>query len=72
MVWRTGCGSRCSPSSATRATGIHRFSPGRRPALLIYRVIRVDEDTTMWTAEDLGNLRLALNALTRVFRLDRA
>jgi len=47
----------------------HRFSPGRRPALLIYRVTCVDEDTTMWTAEDLGNLRMALNALVRVFRL---
>ncbi len=49
----------------------HRFSSGRRPALLIYRVICVDEDTKLWTADDLGNLRLALNALVRVFRLDR-
>jgi hypothetical protein len=49
----------------------HRFSPGRRPALLVYRLICVDEDTTLWTAEDLGNLRVALNALVQVFRLDR-
>jgi len=49
----------------------HRFSPGRRPASLIYRVICVDEDTTLWSSEDLGNLRVALNALVRVFRLDR-
>ena len=48
-----------------------RFSPGRRPALLIYRVICVDQDTTLWPAEDLGNLRVALNALVRVFRLER-
>ena len=49
----------------------HRFSPGRRPAILIYRVVCVDEDTTLWPAEDLGNLRVALNALVRVFRMDR-
>jgi hypothetical protein len=48
----------------------HRFSPGRRPALLIYRAICVDEDTTLWPAEDLGNLRIALNALVRVFRIE--
>jgi hypothetical protein len=39
---------------------------------VIYRVICVDEDTTLWPAEDLGNLRVALNALVRVFRLDRS
>ncbi len=50
----------------------HRFSSGRRPALLVYRVICVDEDTTLSSAEDLGNLRIALNALVRVFRLDRS
>jgi hypothetical protein len=49
----------------------HRLSHGGRPVLLIYRVICVDEDTTLWAAEDLGNLRVALNALVRVFRLDR-
>lgn len=47
----------------------HRLSPGRRPALLIYRVICVDEDTIGWLEEDIGNLRVALNALVRVFRI---
>ena len=47
------------------------MSPGRRPVLLIYRVISVDEDTTLWPEEDLGNLRVALNALVRVFKLER-
>jgi len=49
----------------------HRFSPGRRPALLVYRAICVDEDTTLWPEEDLGNLRVALNALMRVFRMEQ-
>jgi hypothetical protein len=31
----------------------------------------VDEDTTLWPAQDLGNLRIALNALVRVFGLNR-
>jgi hypothetical protein len=48
-----------------------RFSPGRRPALLIYRVVCVDDNATLWPAEDLGNLRVALNELVQVFRLDR-
>ncbi len=46
----------------------HRMSPGRRPVLLVYRVVCTDEDTTPWPEEDLGNLRVALNALVRVFR----
>ena len=49
-----------------------RMSLGRRPVLLAYRVICVDEDTTSWPDEDIGNLRVALNALVRVFRLDRS
>jgi len=44
------------------------MSFGRRPVLLVYRVICVDEDTTCWPEEDVGNLRVALNALVRVFR----
>jgi hypothetical protein len=40
---------------------------GRKPSLLLYRVVCVDEDTTSWSACDLGNLRLALNALVRAF-----
>lgn len=47
----------------------HRFSAGLRPTLLAYRVICADEDASVWRVEDIGNLRLALNALTRVFRL---
>jgi len=29
----------------------------------------VDEDTIGWLEEDIGNLRVALNALVRVFRI---
>ena len=47
----------------------HRMSRGRRPTLLIYRVICTDEDVQHWDTEDIGNLRVALNALVRVFRL---
>jgi hypothetical protein len=47
----------------------HRMSPGRRPTLLVYRVICTDEDAMHWPEEDIGNLRVALNALVRVFRM---
>jgi hypothetical protein len=46
-----------------------RMSRGRRPTLLIYRLICTDEDALHWLEEDIGNLRVALNALVRVFRL---
>lgn len=46
-----------------------RMSLGRRPTLLIYRVICTDEDAMRWGEEDIGNLRIALNALLRLFRL---
>jgi hypothetical protein len=46
-----------------------RMSRGRRPTLLVYRVICSDEDAMHWPEEDIGNLRVALNALVRVFRL---
>ena len=46
-----------------------RMSRGRRPTLLIYRVICSDEDAMHWPEEDMGNLRVALNALVRVFRM---
>ena len=49
----------------------HRLSAGKRPTLLIYRVVCTDEETLNWKAEDMGNLRVALNALTRVFKLER-
>ena len=47
----------------------HRLSPGKRPTLLVYRVICTDQDALSWPEEDLGNLRVALNALVRLFRL---
>ena len=47
----------------------HRMSSGRRPTFLVYRVICTDEDTLHWDEEDIGNLRVALNALVRVFRI---
>ena len=46
-----------------------RMSMGRRPTLLVYRVICTDEDAMRWGEEDIGNLRVALNALLRLFRL---
>ena len=46
-----------------------RMSAGRRPTLLIYRVICSDEDAMHWPKEDIGNLRVALNSLVRLFRL---
>ena len=47
----------------------HRMTRGRRPSLLLFRVVCVDEDTTLWSETDLGNLRVALNALVRVLKL---
>ena len=46
-----------------------RFSPGRPPTFVVYRMICADEDGQHWDADDIGNLRVALNALVRVFRL---
>lgn len=48
----------------------HRMAVGRRPTLLVYCVICSDEDAMHWPEEDIGNLRVALNALVRVFRLE--
>jgi hypothetical protein len=45
------------------------MSAGNRPTLLVYRIICTDQDALHWPEEDLGNLRVALNALVRVFRL---
>ncbi|MDN2582949.1 hypothetical protein [Aquibium sp. ELW1220] len=47
----------------------HRLSSGRRPTFLVYRVICADEDVRHTDDDDIGNLRVALNALVRVFRL---
>lgn len=46
-----------------------RMSAGKRPTLLVYRVICTDHDAMHWAEEDIGNLRVALNALMRLFRL---
>lgn len=46
-----------------------RMSAGKRPTLLIYRVICTDQEAMSWAEEDIGNLRVALNALVRLFRL---
>ena len=46
-----------------------RMSRGRRPTLLVHRVICTDEDALHWPEEDIGNLRVALNALVRLFRM---
>ena len=46
-----------------------RMSRGRSPTLLVYRVVCSDEDAMHWPEEDIGNLRVALNALVRLFRM---
>jgi hypothetical protein len=46
-----------------------RMSAGKRPTLLVYRVICTDQDALHWGEDDIGNLRVALNALVRLFRL---
>jgi hypothetical protein len=46
-----------------------RMSAGKRPTLLVYQVICTDQEAMSWSEEDLGNLRVALNALVRLFRL---
>ena len=45
------------------------MSAGKRPTLLIYRIICTDQDALHWAVEDIGNLRVALNGLMRLFRL---
>lgn len=46
-----------------------RLSAGKRPTLMVYRVICTDHDAMHLPEEDIGNLRVALNALVRLFRL---
>jgi hypothetical protein len=41
----------------------------RRSKLLIYGVVRTDEDAMHWPEEDIGNLRVVLNALVLLFRM---
>jgi hypothetical protein len=47
----------------------YRLSGGGGPALLVYRVVCTDEEALGWKAVDIGSLRVALNALVRVFRM---
>ena len=42
-----------------------RMSAGKRPTLLVYQIICTDQDSLHWAEEDMGNLRVALNALVR-------
>ena len=46
-----------------------RMSVGKRPTLLVYRIVCTDQDAMHWAEEDIGNLRAALNALVRTFRI---
>jgi hypothetical protein len=47
----------------------YRLSSGGRPTLLVYRVVCTDEEALNWKVDNIGNLRVALNALVRVFRM---
>jgi hypothetical protein len=47
----------------------HRLCAGGRPTLPVYRVVCTDEEALNWKVDDIGNLRVALNALVRVFRM---
>ena len=46
-----------------------RYSGARRPTLLMYRVVCTDEDAGQSPGDDIGNLRIALNALVPIFML---
>ena len=46
-----------------------RMSAGKRPTLLVYQIICTDQDAMNWPEVDIGNPRVALNALVRLFRL---
>ena len=37
--------------------------------LLVYRIICTDQDAMSWPDEDMGNFRVVLIALVRLFRL---
>ena len=49
----------------------YRISVEGQPTLLVYRVVCTDGKARNWKVDDIGNLRVALNALVRVFRLGR-
>ena len=60
------------PTCWTPAIASSGMSAGRRPTLLVYRVICTDEDAMHWPEEDIGNLRVALNALVTGIQAMRA
>lgn len=57
------------PTHSTPATASTGYRTGRKPTLLIYRVVCTDEEAMHWRQEGLGDLRVALNLLVRVFRM---
>jgi hypothetical protein len=79
VLWQHACRAaphnHSKPRSAEATAALddcdreHRLSSGRRPTFLVYRVICADEDVQHKNTDDIGNLRVALNALVRVFRL---
>ena len=46
-----------------------RLSAGKQPTLQIFRVVCTDCDAMHFPEEDIGSLRVVLNALVRLFRL---
>ncbi|PZF78127.1 hypothetical protein DK847_06835 [Aestuariivirga litoralis] len=53
------------PSSACRAAEPEHLSS----SLVIYLIACTSQDALHWAEEGIGNLRVALNALVRLFRL---
>jgi hypothetical protein len=47
----------------------HRMSVWLRPTLLVYRAICSDDNVLYWPEENIGNLRLAMNARVSLFRM---
>jgi len=46
------------------------IAAGERPTQLVFRVICSDEDIVQPNAGNIGNLRVGLNALARIFKLE--
>lgn len=46
-----------------------RILAGKRPILLVYCIVCMDQEASHWGEDDIGNLRVALNALVGLFRL---
>lgn len=67
--WSSLSVSRCPKAERSSEVNLSRITSGRRPTLLVYRVICTDQEAMSWSEEDMGNLRVALNALVRLFRL---